>query len=1804
MRNQRVEQFFAIILTCSLFVQHATATLPDTGEKFRDWRDCGCHMSPGAAGAPASGAANAGNNQAVCEICKKAHGMSEWWVNEPWVNLWITDEPLSYFTSSGDEMVFRFTYKQRYKAPGVDEVPNLYSSPQNRRQPTKNPYFAYMRTYGMTNASWSHNWMMNILFWDRSWELITPQQKQWSTTIFSNSFEALVFRPEGSILYFNNTAPSTTASPSDALTQVQLQARSGLGYPTNALGPSSDTNGVYWGDDGAGFVIVYPDGSQDVFGLSMYLFSGNAQYDTVDNSTSEALLTQRVDPYGRVTSLGYEFVNFVDYHQITTPTNYGAYRLRYVVDPDGRTNTFVYNNSTNASNAPYHAWQLAEADDPFGRKATFSYGSTYPISSFTNGVLASITDAVSNTSYFAYRGTNGWLTNLTTPYGTTAFSFYQVPDTNVTDGFIQRAVCVSEPEGAHQLYYYLHQTNLLATSVSSPTSIPGQSFDDGTTTNSYSGMSTLDYRNSFHWDRRQYSALSASVLSYLPNNLTNALPNLTADDYRKAGAKHWLLSYFDPSAITESISSEREPSPDAQGQIEGPRTWFNYPGKISPEMDAFAQLGCVARLLPDGSAQYITYNYNLGGLAPSPAFVWDNESSYSLPNGTAATLTNSFRYPYNSINLTTVSNSLGQFFKLAYNGNHQVTYITNSLNQVAAVTWDATTHNLTGVSLPSGQTIGVSRYTGNFVGTNFVRDPNFGFIQSISSQPGPTIGIASYTSSLPATIHLSGTGIPDLWATNTFDNLNRAVSTAFTDGSAISNVYTRLDLAAQKDRLGYWTYYGYDGLEHLTSITDALSNVTHFSWCDCGALASVTDALTNTAYLFYNNQELLTNVVFADGSSLTNYYDSSQRLTKVADGLNRSLTAGYNNEGMVTLISNAYGAVFQAVYDAVGRPLQITDANNLTATNTFDLLDRLLTRSWSGGGIEGFLWSTNGLVAYTNQDERATLFTRDAASHITGITNANLEVTAAAYNAFGEVTDLWDGRTNHTTWHFNQYGWPTNKVDALGHEVLRLTYNPNGQVTNRWAPQSTNTVYAYDPVGNLTNITYVGSTTPSVTYAYDALYRVKTMVDALGTHTFTHTPAGQLQSEIGSFVNDGVANIYSQQLRQALNLALPGGGTWGQTYGYDSAWRLQTLASPAGSFTYGYNVGANLSPAPLVRTVSLPNAAWVTNHFDSLDRLDYTALVNAWGHVLDGYAYTHDPLGLRTNVSRYLGLSTNLATVGYDNIGQIISWVVKESSDAVRQNEQHGFGYDKAGNLLSRTNGSLIQTFACDALNELTNITRNNFVTFSGSLSAPTTNITVNGLPADQYGDLTFARTNLSLVDGPNTFTMVARNAFGTNSTNIVAVNLPAQVALRFDANGSLTNDGTRVFIYDAENRLVTNYVSGAWKSEFVYDGLGRRRIERDYGWSGSTWGGATNELHFIYDGWLLVQARDGNNNVLVTYTRGLDLSGSIADAGGIGGLLARTDGNGSTFYHADGSGNVTALIDNYQLIRAGYEYNPFGRLVAMHGPLGPANEMQFSSMPVHRLSGMPHFLGREYGPDWHGFLTADPVGEAGGIPLHGFVGNNPLSYVDPYGLSWYGDLLSYVGDKELAVADAVKQFFLGPPGGAQLKDPNVLRAGSGLIRGLKDEHGNDITKDTVAEVAMQPLLAVLGGPEREGATLFGDAVKCKRVAKLGKAAETAARGKTVLGHYPAYRDLAEQLGARRFNIPTEYWNKMSSAEQWAANQKFLDRMIARGDDIILATPLDKVKPGSFFERELQYLQSKGFKPSADGTRMIPGGGN
>jgi hypothetical protein len=134
-------------------------------------------------------------------------------------------------------------------------------------------------------------------------------------------------------------------------------------------------------------------------------------------------------------------------------------------------------------------------------------------------------------------------------------------------------------------------------------------------------------------------------------------------------------------------------------------------------------------------------------------------------------------------------------------------------------------------------------------------------------------------------------------------------------------------------------------------------------------------------------------------------------------------------------------------------------------------------------------------------------------------------------------------------------------------------------------------------------------------------------------------------------------------------------------------------------------------------------------------------------------------------------------------------------------------------------------------------------------------------------------------------------------------------------------------YTYDSANRLTsfvrydTDGTTPLHKSEFVYDGLNRKRVNKEYSWTNGAWV-LDSETRRVYDGMNVVQERDGTNAVTAFYTRGADMGG------GIGGLLARTTSSGSFFYHYDGRGNVTQLTDSNQDAVAKYSYTAFGAML------------------------------------------------------------------------------------------------------------------------------------------------------------------------------------------------------------------------------------------------------------------------------------
>jgi len=232
----------------------------------------------------------------------------------------------------------------------------------------------------------------------------------------------------------------------------------------------------------------------------------------------------------------------------------------------------------------------------------------------------------------------------------------------------------------------------------------------------------------------------------------------------------------------------------------------------------------------------------------------------------------------------------------------------------------------------------------------------------------------------------------------------------------------------------------------------------------------------------------------------------------------------------------------------------------------------------------------------------------------------------------------------------------------------------------------------------------------------------------------------------------------------------------------------------------------------------------------------------------------------------------------------------------------------------------------------------------------------------------------------------------------------PHSIDLKYNTNGNLTNDGVRSYTYDAENRLIEiqNQQSKIINS---YDGLGRKVTTSEMT-SGSGGAPATlRQIDFIYDGWNVV-LDFSPDEIENSYIWGLDLSGTLQGAGGVGGLLAvespfEGGTGGCYFYCYDGNGNVINLINiDTKEIAAHYEYDPFGRLLEKEGSYADRNFYRFSTKKrVSPFFGIYYYGYRWYDPDFARWLTKDPIGENGGLNLYGFVRNNPVENFDALGL-------------------------------------------------------------------------------------------------------------------------------------------------------------------------------------------------------------
>ena len=154
-------------------------------------------------------------------------------------------------------------------------------------------------------------------------------------------------------------------------------------------------------------------------------------------------------------------------------------------------------------------------------------------------------------------------------------------------------------------------------------------------------------------------------------------------------------------------------------------------------------------------------------------------------------------------------------------------------------------------------------------------------------------------------------------------------------------------------------------------------------------------------------------------------------------------------------------------------------------------------------------------------------------------------------------------------------------------------------------------------------------------------------------------------------------------------------------------------------------------------------------------------------------------------------------------------------------------------------------------------------------------------------------------------------------------------------------------------------------------------------------------------DAWNILAEIGTSGSLVRSYLWGLDLSGSMQGAGGVGGLVAASLGaNGTHFAAYDGNGNVAVLVDaSSGSVFGQYEYGPFGETLRASGAASGLNPFRFSTKYADAETGLLDYGYRYYNPGTGRWLSRDPDDEEGGLNLHAFVENDAVSSTDPLGL-------------------------------------------------------------------------------------------------------------------------------------------------------------------------------------------------------------
>jgi RHS repeat-associated protein len=792
-------------------------------------------------------------------------------------------------------------------------------------------------------------------------------------------------------------------------------------------------------------------------------------------------------------------------------------------------------------------------------------------------------------------------------------------------------------------------------------------------------------------------------------------------------------------------------------------------------------------------------------------------------------------------NLTNLTNPDGSLRSFSYDTNHHLTGDQLGVS-MTVFTYDATSGLLSGINRGGGTTLSVVPVASRGLQATQLADSLAATLtDALGHTRTLTLDTAGRLITQQQDVIVSGT-YPEVWVRNSAglvishqDSLNRTTTFTYTTGT---DDLTRIDhpdgsneqftydstfhnLTQYQDTLGHSTTLGYSSTGDLTSVQNALGQVTTFNWAN-GLLSSVQNARGYTTYFSYDTARRLETTTNALNQQTTQGYDAAGNVAWTRDRLNRLTFYTWDGLRRLVTVNDAAGGTQAYSYDARGLLLTDTDQNNVTTGYTYDVRGLLTARTDAlGTSIQRTISygydAVGRMVSTTDALNHTVSYAYDARNQLVSVTDALNHQTNYFYDAAGQLIAETNPLGLTTHYGYNNRGWQTQIQDAQNNFTY-FTYDTAGNLTSRQNARGYTTTYVYDSLHRLVQTTDALNHTTS--QSYDANGNLLTRTDALGNVTnFTYDELDRrifmsdALNHRTAFNYDAMDNLDSVSdplfhvtsfAYDALDRRTRESTAFGTTaYGYDAVGNLLSLTDAQGnvtSFTYDA-LGRRVTEIdPLSHTI--------TFGYDAANRL--TSRIDRLGRRID-YSYDNADRLTATVWKDSGGITVNTLNYSYDAADELLT-----------AGDQHGtytFTYDALGQVASQQDiWNLGLTFSYDAVGNVTQVTDS-----LGGVTTSTYNA-VDLLESRRFGGS--GQTPLRI-----DFTYTARNERATDQrySDLNATTLVGSTAYQYDIvgrlsslqhrNSSNTLVGDYGFTYDAADRLTSETFNGT-TTNYTYDNL------------------------------------------------------------------------------------------------------------------------------------------------------------------------------------------------------------------------------------------------------------------------------------------------------------------------------------------------------------------------------------------------